>query len=365
MTCRSCCFLFALLLAPFSHAFAPRAARPPMKLHNNWRTDPLTNLQMKNMFSREDEVSFESFWKKPAASKLDIQSENPLDSVMNLFSKPAAPKLDLQSESPLDSVMNLFSKKDSIQESDYMEQGSDMTTTLALGAALVAAIGVGTMGIDIPSPGGVLSGLEHLIQDPNAFLQDVVQNVESMGPIGVLYFGLFYTIAEVLCVPALPLTASAGYLFGLAKGTAVVLASASIASAIGFVIGRTFLRSYVEEKLEDYPEFQKIDKAIGKEGLKIMILLRLSPIFPFSLSNYLYGASSVGFWQYFLGTMIGFAPGTMAYVYSGEIGKTLTGGGSEAQPWYYYAVGMAIVGGLLKLVADVATTTIQAMEEEA
>jgi uncharacterized membrane protein YdjX (TVP38/TMEM64 family) len=203
-----------------------------------------------------------------------------------------------------------------------------------------------------------------LIQSPDQFLKDVVQNVESMGPIGILYFGLFYTVAEVLCVPALPLTASAGYLFGLAKGTAVVLTSASIAAAIGFLIGRTFLRSFVEEKLEDYPEFQKIDKAIGKEGLKLMILLRLSPIFPFSLSNYLYGASSVGFFQYFVGTMIGFAPGTMAYVYSGEIGKALTGGG-EAQPWYLYAVGMAVVGGLLKLVADVATTTIEAMEEEA
>jgi len=185
-----------------------------------------------------------------------------------------------------------------------------------------------------------------------------------MGPIGILYFGLFYTVAEVLCVPALPLTASAGYLFGLAKGTAVVLSAASIAAAIGFVIGRTFLRSFVEEKLEEYPEFQKIDKAIGQEGFKLMILLRLSPIFPFSLSNYLYGSTSVGFWQYFLGTMIGFAPGTMAYVYSGEIGKALSGGGADAQPWYIYAAGLAAAGGLLKLAGDVATTTIQAMEEE-
>jgi uncharacterized membrane protein YdjX (TVP38/TMEM64 family) len=120
----------------------------------------------------------------------------------------------------------------------------------------------------------------------------------------------------------------------------------------------------VEEKLEDYPEFQKIDSAIGKEGFKLMVLLRLSPIFPFSLSNYLYGASSVGFWQYFFGTMIGFAPGTIAYVYSGDIGKALTGGG-DAKPWYIYAGGLMFVAGLLKLVADVATTTIREMEEEA
>ena len=185
-----------------------------------------------------------------------------------------------------------------------------------------------------------------------------------MGPMGILYFGLFYTVAEVLGIPALPLTASAGYLFGLAEGTAVVLTSASIAAAFAFVIGRTFLRSYVETVLEEYPEFQKMDKAIGKEGFKLMVLLRLSPIFPFSLSNYLYGASSVGFWQYFFGTLIGFAPGTLAYVYSGEIGKTLSTGGADAQPWYIYAGGLAVVAGILKLVADIATGAIEEMEEE-
>lgn len=342
MTCKSCCLIFAasfLVLAPSARAFAPRSASSVnlAKRINNQRT----GLEMKNMFSHEEDVS--------------------LDSMMNLFSK----KKPIQtSESPLDSMMNLFRKNESVEPSYMEQQGPDMTTLLALGTALAGAVAVATLGIDLPNPSDVLHGVENLIQDPNAFLQDVIQNVESMGPLGIAYFGLFYTVAEVLCVPALPLTASAGYLFGLAKGTAVVLTSASVAAAIAFVIGRTFLRSFVEEKLEEYPEFAKIDKAIGKEGLKLMILLRLSPIFPFSLSNYLYGASSVGFWQYFIGTMIGFAPGTMAYVYSGEIGKTLTSG-SETQPWYLYAGGMVLVAGLLKLVADVATTTIQAMEEEA
>jgi uncharacterized membrane protein YdjX (TVP38/TMEM64 family) len=301
---------------------------------------------MKNMFSHDDDLSLDSLWKKPTPSKLDLA----------------------QTESLVDRAMNLFSKKDTdsgIKESDYMQQqGYNMTTVLALGSALILSIAVGTTGVDIPSLSQLITGAEHLFQDPNGFLQDVIQNVESMGPDGALYFGLFYTIAEILCVPALPLTASAGYLFGLAKGTAVVLTAASVAAAISFLIGRTFLRDLVEEKLEDYPEFQKIDSAIGKEGFKLMVLLRLSPIFPFSLSNYLYGASSVGFWQYFFGTMIGFAPGTIAYVYSGDIGKALTGGG-DAKPWYIYAGGLLFVAGLLKLVADVATTTIREMEEEA
>ena len=122
------------------------------------------------------------------------------------------------------------------------------------------------------SPTDIAEKVENIIQDPTAALDQVVQSVESMGFLGVIYFGVAYTIAEVLAIPAIPLTASAGYLFGPLVGTSVVLFSASIAAAISFVIGRTVLRTYVEGVLEDYPKFAKIDRAIGKEGFKLMFL---------------------------------------------------------------------------------------------
>ena len=210
----------------------------------------------------------------------------------------------------------------------------------------------------------MITAAEHFIADPNSALQEVVQNVEAMGPAGALYFGLVYTVAEILAIPAFPLTASAGYLFGLAQGTGIVLISASIAAAVSFAIGRTLLRGYVEDLLQDYPEFQKLDKAIARQGFKLMLLLRLSPVFPFALSNYLYGASSVKFWPYFWGTMLGFTPGTIAYVYTGEVGKALTLGAGNAQPWYIYAGGFAVIGGLLKVAADVAQGVIEELEED-
>mmetsp|Transcript_20837 Transcript_20837/g.60666 ORF Transcript_20837/g.60666 Transcript_20837/m.60666 type:complete len:212 (+) Transcript_20837:104-739(+) len=206
--------------------------------------------------------------------------------------------------------------------------------------------------------------VQRFFSDPNASLEAVVKSVEAMGPSGFLYFGIIYTVAEILAIPAIPLTASAGYLFGVTEGTAVVLASASIAAAISFIIGRTLLRTYVESVLEDYPKFKKIDKAIGREGFKLMLLLRLSPIFPFALSNYLYGATSIGFWPYFFGTMLGFTPGTIAYVYTGEIGKALTLDSATAEPWYVYAGGMTLLAGCLKVVADVATGIIENLDEE-
>jgi uncharacterized membrane protein YdjX (TVP38/TMEM64 family) len=278
--------------------------------------------------------------------------------------------------SPLkDEVMNTIlhsvPKKESNPQLEHHNKGhSDTATFAALAVAVAvasAAAAFGTINADIPSAGNALVAAEHFFADPTAALEGVVHHVESMGPTGILYFGVVYTILEVLAVPAFPLTASAGYLFGLTTGTAVVLTSASIAAAISFLIGRTLLRTYVEELLQDFPEFQKMDKAIGKEGFKLMLLLRLSPIFPFALSNYLYGASSVQFWPYFWGTMVGFTPGTLVYVFSGQVGKAITiggGGGDAQQPWYVYAGALVAVTGLFKVIADVATGVIRELEEE-
>ena len=183
-----------------------------------------------------------------------------------------------------------------------------------------------------------------------------------MGDMGLVYFAVTYTIAEVLAIPAIPLTASAGYLFGVQQGTLVVLLSGTVAAGIGFLIGRTLLRERVEEILKEYPKFQAIDRVIGKEGFKLMILLRLAPIFPFSLSNYLYGATSVKFFPYFFGTLLGFTPGTIAYVYTGTVGKALTLENGSSEPWYVYAAILTAFVGILKVAADVANAAIEEMD---
>ena len=111
--------------------------------------------------------------------------------------------------------------------------------------------------------------LNHRYQLPpdfniSSFMEAVVSKVEEMGPNGALFFAMFYILAEVLALPSMPLTASAGYLFGWQEGTALVLFSATIAAAISFSIARTFLRDHVEGLLELNPKFKSLDRAIGK-----------------------------------------------------------------------------------------------------
>lgn len=131
--------------------------------------------------------------------------------------------------------------------------------------------------------------------DVIAFLERTVEKVASLGPLGYVYFSLIYIAAEVLAIPVMPLTASSGYLFGLFPGALVVLGSATIAACISFYIGRTFLRDWARSKTAGNSLWKMIDTAVGREGFKIILLLRLSPLLPFALSNYLYGITSVDF----------------------------------------------------------------------
>jgi uncharacterized membrane protein YdjX (TVP38/TMEM64 family) len=263
-----------------------------------------------------------------------------------------------------------INQDDESRSSEESPLSLDENPTLALGAGAIALVTItGALlysSMDHhPSLSDLIPWFQQLVAHPKETLEAGVDAVQAMGPAGAWVFGLIYCVAEILAVPATPLTLSAGYLFGVVQGTAIVLLAATCAASVAFVIGKTFLRTWVEETLADNPKFAKLDKAIGKEGFKLLLLVRLSPIFPFALSNYLYGASSIDFASYFWGTLLGFAPGTVAYVYTGMVGKALTlGGGDSTEPWYVYAGGFALLAGFLKLASDVASGIVEAIDQE-
>ena len=227
-----------------------------------------------------------------------------------------------------------------------------------LGVLATIAVGIGV------ANGYTVDDLIAALSHPQETLRQFIETIKDMGPIGIVYFGLFYLLAETFAVPATPLSLSAGYLFGFANGFTVVLAAATVAACIGFFVGKTFLRSYVEQILQGNPKFAKIDRAVGKEGFKLLVLVRLSPIFPFSISNYIYGASSIDFVSFFWGTLLGFTPSTLAYVYTGMVGQEVMFGTTDGQPWYIYVAGFTVLLTLLKLVTDVATGIIEAIDDD-
>ncbi|KAK4391326.1 TVP38/TMEM64 family membrane protein [Sesamum angolense] len=157
----------------------------------------------------------------------------------------------------------------------------------------------------------------------NAFLTQFSGFIEGYGPAGYALFVAVYAGLEILAIPAIPLTMSAGLLFGSVTGTIIVSISGTVAASVAFLIARYFARERILKLVEGNKKFLAIDKAIGENGFRVVTLLRLSPLLPFSLGNYLYGLTSVKFVPYVLGSWLGMLPGTWAYVSAGAFGRAI------------------------------------------
>ena len=147
-----------------------------------------------------------------------------------------------------------------------------------------------------------------------------VQGVGPWGPVCVI--GL-YIVACLLLIPGSLLTLGSGFLFGVVWGTVTVSIGSTLGATAAFVVGRTLARNWIEQKVADNSKFQAIDRAVGSQGLKIVFLVRLSPLFPFNLLNFAFGLTSVSLPRYVLASWIGMLPGTLMYVYLGSAAKSL------------------------------------------
>lgn len=145
--------------------------------------------------------------------------------------------------------------------------------------------------------------------------------LDSIGIWGPIVFILIYAVLTVFLIPGSALTIGAGALFGLGWGSLWVIAGSNIGANLAFLIGRYLAREKVAKKIEGNKNFEAIDRAVAKEGWKIVGLTRLSPLFPFTLLNYAYGLTKVKWSHYSFASLIGMIPGTVMWVYIGSLGK--------------------------------------------
>jgi uncharacterized membrane protein YdjX (TVP38/TMEM64 family) len=101
-------------------------------------------------------------------------------------------------------------------------------------------------------------------------------------------------------------------------------------ASAAFVAGRTLLRTVVARRLETRPRFAALDQAVGRYGLRLVALARLSPLLPFNLLNYAFGLTQVRTRDYVIGSWLGMLPGTAAYCYLGAAAGSLGGARTAA-----------------------------------
>jgi uncharacterized membrane protein YdjX (TVP38/TMEM64 family) len=172
-------------------------------------------------------------------------------------------------------------------------------------------------------------------------LQQVQIQVRALGVWGPVLFIAAYVLACVLFVPGSALTLGAGALFGVVWGTVWVSIASTLGATASFLIGRHAARDFVKSRLAGRSGFAAVDAAVAREGWKIVLLTRLSPVFPFTLLNYAYGLTGVSLRAYVAASWLGMLPGTVLYVYLGSLGRLSGPAGRTTSQWVFTAVGLA------------------------
>jgi uncharacterized membrane protein YdjX (TVP38/TMEM64 family) len=177
-----------------------------------------------------------------------------------------------------------------------------------------------------------------------------------------------YAVFTVAFLPGSLLTLAAGAIFGLVRGTAYAFTGATLGAAASFLVARYGARRAIEQKIAGNARFAAIDKAVGKEGFKIVALLRLSPVFPFNLLNYALGLTKVRFLHYLLAS-VAMLPGTLLYVYYGHAAGSLAqaaGGGAKQGPekWISLGIGLAATIAVTAVITRLARRALNQQIEE-
>jgi uncharacterized membrane protein YdjX (TVP38/TMEM64 family) len=166
--------------------------------------------------------------------------------------------------------------------------------------------------------------------------------LSELGRLAPLVLIALYSLGAALLLPVFWLDLAAGAHFGFLRGVLWVHIAAIVASVAAYFVGRFVFRGLVEQLVHRNPKLARLDQAVARDGWRLVFLTRLSPVFSFSILGVVYGASRVRFWPYFLATAAGMLPGTVLYVYAGDMAGDLSGApGHPTKPPFQWAFEVA------------------------
>lgn len=146
----------------------------------------------------------------------------------------------------------------------------------------------------------------------------VLEHLQASGWAAWGWYALLFVIANVLFVPASGLCLVGGFWLGFWPAALVTAIARPTAAVVGYGLARGVLRAWVAQRLTRRPRLLALDRALAAGGLRVVILLRLSPVIPSTLSNYVLGASRVMLTDFVLGSGLGTLPSTVLYTYVGS-----------------------------------------------
>ena len=203
--------------------------------------------------------------------------------------------------------------------------------------------------------------------DPSPWLDAALPVLRS--PLGTVLFIPLYALWVTLLLPGVWASMLAGALYGTWLGSLVVFVGASLGALVVFVLGRTWLRGWALRRLEAAPKLRAVEQAVSREGLRLVLLTRLSPAFPFSLLNLAYGLSEVSLRDYTIG-LIGILPGTVLFcglgALAGDVARfqEVLSGKTDPLTWAVRLLGLGATLGVVWLVNRVARNALRLEEDK-
>ncbi len=186
-------------------------------------------------------------------------------------------------------------------------------------------------------------------------------------PLGAVAFVPLYALWVTLLLPGVWASMLAGALYGPWWGSLVVFVGACLGAEAAFLLGRTWLREWARRRLSAVPKLQAVEQAVSREGLKLVLLTRLSPAFPFSLLNFAYGLSEVSWRDYSIG-LVAILPGTVLFCGLGALagdvarfGEVLSGQ-ADAGTWALRILGLLATVASVWLAGRAAQRALQVKE---
>ena len=186
-------------------------------------------------------------------------------------------------------------------------------------------------------------------------------------PLGMVAFVPLYALWVTLLLPGVWASMLAGVLYGTWLGSGVVFVGACLGAVVVFLLGRSVLRDWAQRRLQQFPKLQSVERAVSQEGLKLVLLTRLSPAFPFSLLNLAYGLSEVSLRDYSIG-LIGILPGTILFcalgALAGDVARfgEVLGGEADGFTWGLRVVGVLATAAVVWLVSRAARQALKDVE---
>jgi uncharacterized membrane protein YdjX (TVP38/TMEM64 family) len=159
-----------------------------------------------------------------------------------------------------------------------------------------------------------------------------LERVEQLGPWAPAAFVVLYALSVVAMIPSIVPSVAAGALFGVSWGLPASVLGGALGAVMAFGIGRSLAGRRLERRLQRDVRLMALARLASERGWRIVALARLTPVFPFVVANFLFGATTIRARDYFLASLVGTLPSNAVYVYLGAAAgrvSAVVGGSAE------------------------------------